>query len=79
MTISSFAIRNVLNTYQKNLRNGAAPATEDKAPGLRVRHDTAHIVSGRKPVHIRERFGPGAVRDYRKNSLKTYEEIQRLS
>jgi hypothetical protein len=75
MTISSFAIRNVVAAYQRQLRGhtprGDPGETEDAA-------ETDGTEEGPPGSRVRERFGDEAIREFRNASLDAYRTVQDL-
>jgi hypothetical protein len=83
MTTSSFALQHVLNTYQRNLKHGEHPSPESakrRQPDFKSMLEKARagVNTAPNPRTVRERFGQGAVRDYKSSWLETYRKIQDL-
>ncbi len=80
---SSFIVQNVLTATPKNQRHGehaSSRAHVHRQPDFRSLLSQARKTEQpmMSPSSVRERFGQGAVRDYKKSSLEIYRKIQEL-
>lgn len=78
MTISSIAIKKVVGSFQRSLRSKAELSHSEEKPNFKKAMAHAKIENNGALKNMRDRFGEGAVKNYRKASLEIYRRIQDL-
>jgi len=72
MTISSYQIQNIIQTYNRQLKSRRTPSVQSAQENNNVPKDVVEISSEGKKQHIMDRAGDEAIKKYKEQTLEPY-------